>query len=188
MHQLSPPSSRLGLVGLWVADFGHNLGLEVLQLQYDFSGRAAQLQAVKVTGDECVPAGQVSWHCAAAALPIPWCAADQQLVRWLQEREWWEEEEEEEEEGFSGSASGSASLASTAAAAAGVPAAGVGQASRRPNSVVAIHKGSGQVAGPGFVQPEWVAGRLLVFQDGRLCFAWEGLEHVTDMRRLRLRQ
>lgn len=60
---------------------------------------------------------------------------------------------------------------------------------RTPPRVVAVHEGSGQVAGPGYHNPEWVDGRLLVFADGSLTFVWgEGLEQVTEMRRLKLKR
>ena len=60
-------------------------------------------------------------------------------------------------------------------------------ATKAPPRVVAIHKGEGQVAGPGFASPEWVSGRLLALADGGLSFVWgEGLGMVTEMRRLRL--
>jgi hypothetical protein len=169
------------LAGLWAADYGP-LGLQLLCLRYDFRGRAAQLRATKLTGDECVPAGNVSWHCAAASLPMPWGLADQELVeeqeaRWAAEVAWREDGEEEgegqdEEERLDGDGgSGAAAVRQ--------------QPRRRPPRVVAIHEGSGQVAAPAF--QHWVSGRLLVFADGGLCFCWgEGVELVADMRRLRL--
>lgn len=167
-------------------------------LAYDFKGRAAQLVATKVTGDELVPAGQVSWRAAAAALPTPWAAAEQELVqqheeRWLQEREWWEDEEEDdgeedEDEDDGVSASAADSLLLCGGGGAHPLAAAAGEAGARgPPRVVAIHEGSGQVAGPGFAHPEWVQGCLLVFATGGLAFVWgEGLNQVTEMRRLRV--
>ena len=180
LPQLPVPSAKHPHSGLWVADYGPQ-GLELLQLEYDFRGRAAQLRGVKVTGDEFIPAGQCSWHCAAAALPIPWGADDQQLVeqqeeRWLAEREWWTEDDSD------GSSDGSSADLTPRLQGPGPLAAGIPR-------VIAIHKGSGQVARPGFELPEWVEGKLLVSSDGRLSFCWlENLEHVTDMRRLRMRR
>lgn len=173
------PSARHPLAGLWAADYGP-LGVQLLCLRYDFRGRAAQLHATKLTGDECVPAGNVSWQCAAAALPAPWGAPDQELVeeqerRWAVEVEVWEREGELEEEMDEERRMGDGG----SIAASGRP------QRRRPPRVVAIHEGSGQVAAPAF--QHWVSGRLLVFADGGLCFCWgEGVELVADMRRLRL--
>ena len=46
------PTVRHPHCGLWAGDFGPESGMQVLSLAYDFSGRAAALLAVKVTGDE----------------------------------------------------------------------------------------------------------------------------------------
>ncbi|KAL4435020.1 hypothetical protein ABPG77_003845 [Micractinium sp. CCAP 211/92] len=182
------PSSKHPYRGCWAADYGPQ-GLEVLQLTYDFKGKTAQLRADKLVGDDLVPAGQCSWRAAAAPIPLPWPAEEQELVqqheqRWLQEREWLEgltDEEEESEE---------AEAVVGARADVGSPDATGGQpAGKAPPRVVAIHKGEGQVAGPGFASPEWVSGRLLALADGSLSFVWgEGLGTVTEMRRLRLPQ
>ena len=178
---------------------------QVLQLRYDFKGRAAQLQAWKVTGDECVPAGQCSWRAKAAPLRHPLPPEDAELVaqqeeRWLAQWEWLLDAEDSDSDG-GGSTRGTAPGAPPSPATAKLPrsrstgsaASGGGGDPRPPGSprgpprVVAVHEGSGQVAGPGFQHPEWVAGRLLVFEDGSLSFVWqEGLNQVTEMRRLRL--
>lgn len=177
----------------------------MLQLRYDFKGRAAQLQAWKVTGDECVPAGQCSWRAKAAPLRHPLPPEDAELVaqqeeRWLAQWEWLLDAEDSDSDG-DGSTRGTAPGAPPSPATAKLPrsrstgsaASGGGGDPRPPGSprgpprVVAVHEGSGQVAGPGFQHPEWVAGRLLVFEDGSLSFVWqEGLNQVTEMRRLRL--
>ena len=138
-------------------------------------------------GDDCVPAGQLSWQCAAAALPAPWPSAEQQLVQlqeeqWLDEQEWWQEEDDDGEAAATEEGSGSR-----------------GRSGGGPPQVVAIHEGSGQQASPGFRDPHFVAGRLLVYADGSLRFAWglpvvgddggvggEADPIVTEMRRLRL--
>ena len=191
MHHLkrlppaAPPSSKHQHSGLRAADYGPQ-GLEVLQLHYDFKGKAASLHATKVTGDDCVPAGQCSWQAAAAPLPVPWPEVVQTLVqqqeeRWLAEREWWQGDSSGDD------GSGSNSSPAAAAAAARGSGGGHGSAGKRAPQVVAVHEGSGRVAGPGFSNPQWVAGRLLAFADGNLSFVWlEGLGQVTEMRRLRI--
>ncbi|KAL4458168.1 hypothetical protein ABPG75_013033 [Micractinium tetrahymenae] len=186
------PSGKHPYCDCWAADYGPQ-GLEILQLRYDFKGKAAQLRADKVVGDDLVPAGQCSWWAAAAPIPLPWPAEEQEVVqqqeeRWLQQREWWDgaEEEEDEEEG---DGADEAYVGEEAGGVAGEAAAADGSAAKAPPRVVAIHRGEGQVAGPGFASPEWVAGRLLAFADGSLSFVWgEGLDMVTEMRRLRLPQ
>lgn len=186
------PSSKHPYCGCWAADYGPQ-GLEVLQLHYDFKGRAAQLHATKVVGDECVPSGQCSWRCAAAPMAVPWQAAEQDLVqqqeeRWLEEREWWDDELDavDEEDGGSSSSNGLSPAAASAEVLGGLAGVASGSGgSRGPPRVLAIHEGSGQVAGPGFTNPEWISGRLLVFADGALSFVWgEGLNQITEMRRL----
>lgn len=176
MHHLkrvppaAPPSGKHPHSGLWAADYGAQ-GLEVLQLHYDFKGKAASLHATKVTGDECVPAGQCTWQAAAAPLPAPWPEAVQTLVqqqeeRWLAEREWLEDGSSGDDD--DGNAGG-------------------GGSSKRAPQVVAVHEASGRVAGPGFSNPQWVPGRLLAYADGNLSFVWlEGVGQVAEMRRLRL--
>jgi hypothetical protein len=152
--QLSQPTPKHPLAGLWLADYELQ-GLEFLVLHYDFRGKAAaRLCATKITGDESLAAGQCSWHCTAAALPTPWNSDDHRLVqqheeRWLQERQWWDAGGDAEGNGSGGMAS----------------------PGTRPPRVVAIHPGSGQQA-PGIQLAEWSAGRLLVCDDGRLCFVW----------------
>lgn len=145
----------------------------------------------QVVGDELVPAGQCSWRAAAAPIPLPWPAEEQELVQqqeelWLQEREWLEDVEEEEDATEDG---GGEEAVAGAGSAATADAEGREPAAKAPPRVVAIHKGEGQVAGPGFDSPEWVSGRLLAFADGALAFVWrDGFDTVTEMRRLRLPQ
>ena len=45
--------------------------------------------------------------------------------------------------------------------------------------VVAIHRGQGQVADEGFSRPQWVTGRLWVYEDGSAAFVW--LSHFQFM-------
>jgi hypothetical protein len=162
------PTRQHPWAGLWVADFGRN-DLQILQLSYDFRGACARLRACKVTGDDSLPAGVCAFHCAAAALRSPYHTANQQLVA-QQESRW----------------HGSRSVLGERAAAEPTAAQGhAGAACAQPPRVVAIHEGSGQVAGPA--SPAWVDGKLLVGSDGRLCFVWlEGLPRAVDMCRLQM--
>lgn len=151
-----------------------------------------------------MPSGQISWRARAAPLKPPLAAVDATLValqeeRWLQQWEWLLDAEDSD--GSDGSSiAGSVPLAPPPVGPPGTPArlprSGSGgeqppaSTSRaQPPRVVAVHEGSGQVAGPGFTSPEFVEGRLLVFADGSLSFVWlEGLGQVTEMRRLRLKR
>lgn len=109
--------------------------------------------------------------------------------RWLRERDWWDDvgnagaaDEDGGGDVLLAAASEEGADADSAASTAARQA-----ATKAPPRVVAIHKGEGQVAGPGFASPEWVSGRLLALADGGLSFVWgEGLGMVTEMRRLRL--
>ncbi|KAI8473524.1 MAG: hypothetical protein J3K34DRAFT_518828 [Monoraphidium minutum] len=73
------PTRQHALAGLWSAMYGPH-GLEVLRVEYDFSGSAAVIKATKVLGDPNVPAGQVSWICSAAPLPQPWADEEAAVV------------------------------------------------------------------------------------------------------------
>lgn len=91
------PSRKHPLVGLWRADCGPAHTVQILRLVMDFSGqRAARMLAFKVTGDDVVPAGRLSWIALAAALATPWPAWEQDLIaaqqeRWLEDDGAWEE-------------------------------------------------------------------------------------------------
>eukprot|EP00879_Flechtneria_rotunda_P024112 GHRR01025556.1.p1 GENE.GHRR01025556.1~~GHRR01025556.1.p1 ORF type:complete len:285 (+),score=124.82 GHRR01025556.1:899-1753(+) len=67
------------LAGLWKGLYGPH-GCELLSVSYDFSGRKAMIMATKLTGDVNVPAGEVTWRAAAAAVPTPWPDQEQQLL------------------------------------------------------------------------------------------------------------
>ncbi|MEW5299127.1 MAG: hypothetical protein WDW38_005021 [Sanguina aurantia] len=147
------------LAGLWKGVYaGH--GMEVLSLAYDFSGAVARIIATKVTGDANVPAGQTSWSCPAAGLPLPWPHDDVASIEQRQS----DALEEMEDLLFEGEDEQAASRQR--------------DAKREGTAVVGLYHGQVQVAGPGFAGPSFVAGRLWVLQDGSLSVVVPEFPHV----------
>lgn len=189
-------------------------------------------------GDANVPAGQLTWRAAAAALPTPWPAEEQSLVdlrlamvaattesaAHLAEVEAEEQaagnviaalmqqddpevllpQPEQDQQQLQGDAV--AGLPGNAAAQhdAGMLAGGIAgfamqqarasvarirawAAEMQARRVVAIHKGQGQVASRGFKDPNWVEGRLWVYEDGSCGFVFmvrSHVYHLIDLERL----
>jgi hypothetical protein len=172
--------------------------VQVLNVRYDFSGRAARIVAEKVTGDGGVPAGQRTWSAAAAALPLPWPAEDQVMVdAWQAAAEQDDAEAEEalgglgvllfaDEDGSSGDEGGDAGAwHMDSVGGGGGRGARAAAARRERRRVVSIHAGTGQVSGAGQALEKWVDGRMWVHADGTLSFNWlEGLMRLVLMRRI----
>jgi Cyclin D1 binding domain len=60
-----------------------------------------------------------------------------------------------------------------------------GRAAVDEKVVVSCFKGMGRVAGPGFQDPQWVDGRLWLYEDGDIGFLWlEEYEFLVDLSRI----
>ncbi|GIL46117.1 hypothetical protein Vafri_3176 [Volvox africanus] len=56
---------------------------------------------------------------------------------------------------------------------------------RQPTRVVAVYRGQGRVAGPNFRNPEWIEGRLWVYDNGSVGFLWSGMYNfLVDLNRI----
>ncbi|GFR42588.1 hypothetical protein Agub_g3515 [Astrephomene gubernaculifera] len=67
----------------------------------------------------------------------------------------------------------------------GTPAAAAVVQRSPPLRVVAVYKGQGRVAGPGFSKPSWIEGRLWVYDNGSIGFLWRGeFDVLVDLERM----
>ncbi|CAL5227398.1 g10353 [Coccomyxa viridis] len=134
-------SKRHPMAGLWKADYGLG-GVQIILINYDFSGPAARIVAIKVTGDDHVPAGKHTWHAAAAPLKRPWATAEAALV----------------------DMQGQLLLQQAAG--------DLDEAMESHKNVVGIYEGKGSIAALAYNQARWVEGRLWEYSDGSCGFVW----------------
>lgn len=64
------PTKNTSLAGIWKGFYGQH-GLEIIKVEYDFSGVSAQIVATKLLGDPNVPAGETTWQAQAKGVGDP---------------------------------------------------------------------------------------------------------------------
>ncbi|CAD7701582.1 unnamed protein product [Ostreobium quekettii] len=64
------PTRHTSLAGIWKGSYGPH-GVEVIKIEYDFSGSSAQIVATKLIGDPNVPAGEKTWRVHAKPMGGP---------------------------------------------------------------------------------------------------------------------
>lgn len=130
--------------------------------------------ALQVTGDAFVPSGQVAWRAAAAPLPQPWSDQEQTLIA---NRGWFQDREDADDSWPTGSSQDSLDGSDTDPAVAAI-------ASAVP-VVVSAYKGEGRSSDDFFSPPDWVDGRLWVYDDGDIGFVWlQDHDVLIDYQRL----
>ncbi|GLC34138.1 F-box only protein 31 [Pleodorina starrii] len=56
---------------------------------------------------------------------------------------------------------------------------------RQPSRVVAVYRGEGRIAGHNFRNPQWIEGRLWVYDNGSIGFLWRGdMNVLMDLDRM----
>lgn len=206
-HQLAglwavaPPRAPggMGVAAVAAADFsGPHSDVQVLSLQYDFSGPSATIVATLLTGQYGVGARGaasgwggllgasqpcVMWRAAAAPLRMPLPEEELQLI---DDRPRLFNDTARGLEVALGFAFDSDSEAESDAAGSAAAAGGHGSRERGDGkSVAACFKGQGALPnGPGLSPAAWSDGRLWLYSDGSAGFLWREEEILVEMVRI----